>query len=193
MKKRTNKTRSKRVIYIMEGEIEMKFFEFLQQKDFIEPGLLQIHNLMQAKIKDGQNILKFNNVWKVYCILDTDCVDVNNLNTLIFNLKKLEQICRKNVFLLIQNKNFEQELSYILSCNNLCKLFKLKDKTRKDLKKHLAQNVDYSKLVTIINLARYCCRPDEFKIELKRHDQTRCENKIVCFENSCMKNVGKRI
>ena len=120
-----------KVLYIGEGEIEERFFGFLNQNDFIQPGRFRKFNLMQTKLLRSNDLLKsFRD--KVYCVLDTDCIETTNFDTLFHNVKMLRSICSGNVFLLIQNKNFEDELSYVLECKNLCEKFNLKHSTRKD-------------------------------------------------------------
>ena len=111
---------------------------------------------------------------KVYCVLD--------------NIKLLKRICPVNIFLLIQNKNFEDELSYVLECKNLCERLKLKHSTQSDLKRHLAsKSVKYDRIISRENLVRYCQRPQEFKAELKKQKQNSVEKRIALFESSCMK------
>ncbi len=117
-----------KVLYIGEGEIEERFFGFLNQNDFIQPGRFRKFNLMQTKLLRSNDLLKsFRD--KVYCVLDTDCIETTNFDTLFHNVKMLRSICSGNVFLLIQNKNFEDELSYVLECKNLCEKFNLKHST----------------------------------------------------------------
>lgn len=175
-----------RILYIAEGEIEERFFDFLKVSDFICSGRFRKFNLMQEKLSGASDILK-KLMDRVYCVLDTDCIEATNFDTLIQNIKLLKRICPVNIFLLIQNKNFEDELSYVLECKNLCERFKLKHSTQSDLKRHLAQSVSYSRIISKNNLERYCRRPKEFKDELKNRHHKSLERKIVLFESSCMK------
>ena len=175
-----------KVLYIGEGEIEERFFDFLNQNDFIQTGLFKRLNLMQKKLSGSNDLLK-KIMDKVYCVLDTDCIETTNFDTLLHNVKMLRSICPRNIFLLIQNKNFEDELSYVLECKNLCERFKLKHSTQSDLKRHLAQSVSYSRIISKKNLIRYCRRPEDFKTELKNQNKNSLERKIVLFESSCMK------
>ena len=175
-----------RILYIAEGEIEERFFDFLKVSDFICSGRFRKFNLMQERLSGASDILK-KIMDKVYCVLDTDCIEKTNLDTLIQNVKLLKRICPRNIFLLIQNKNFEDELSYVLECKNLCERFKLKHSTQSDLKRHLAQSVSYVGIISRENLVRYCRRPEEFKAELKNQKQKLDDKKIVLFESSCMK------
>ena len=69
----------------------------------------------------------------------------------------------------------------------MCERFKLKHSTQSDLKRHLAQSVSYSRIISKENLVRYCRRPEEFKDELKNRHHESLERKIVLFESSCMK------
>ena len=175
-----------KILYIGEGEIEERFFDFLKRNNFIQLSLFKKFNLMQEKLSDSNDLLKKIKD-KVYCVLDTDCIETTNFDTLLHNVKMLRSICPRNIFLLIQNKNFEDELLYVLDCKNLCDKFNLKHGTQKDLKKHLAQSVSYSRIISKKNLVRYCRRPEEFKEELKNRHYKSLERKIVLFESSCMK------
>ena len=175
-----------KVLYIGEGEIEERFFDFLNQNNFIQLGRFRKFNLMQEKLSGASDILK-KIMDKVYCVLDTDCIEKVNFDTLVYNIGLLKRICPRNIFLLIQNKNFEDELSYVLECKNLCEKFKMKHSTQSDLKRHLAQSVSYSRIISKNNLVRYCRRPEEFKDELKNQRQKLDDKKIVLFESSCMK------
>ncbi len=178
-----------KVLYIAEGKIEERFFDFLKRNDFIQSGRFREFNLMQDKLSGSNDLLK-KIMDKVYCVLDTDCIDKTNFDTLLHNLGMLKSICPRNIFLLIQNKNFEDELSYVLECKNLCDKFNLKYSSEKDLKKHLAQAVNYLGIISRKNLIRYCRRPDEFKDELKNQKQKLDDKKIVLFESSCMKRLA---
>ena len=175
-----------KVLYIGEGEIEERFFDFLNQNNFIQLGRFRKFNLMQEKLSGASDILK-KIMDKVYCVLDTDCIEKVNFDTLVYNIGLLKRICPRNIFLLIQNKNFEDELSYVLECKNLCEKFKMKHSTQSDLKRHLAQSVSCSRIISKNNLVRYCRRPEEFKDELKNQRQKLDDKKIVLFESSCMK------
>ena len=158
-----------KILYIAEGEIEERFIKFLTQNDFIQMGRFKKFNLMQNKLKDSDSLLT-NKIDKAFCILDTDVVSAENISNLIFNLKKLKGIYRDNIFTLIQYQNFEDEIKFILSCNNLSKLFNTPN-TTKDIKTFLAQSIHYEKYITKENILRYCTRPDSFKEELKKCNQ----------------------
>lgn len=175
-----------RILYIADGEIEERFFDFLKVNDFICSGRFRKFNLMREKLSGASDILK-KIMDKVYCVLDTDCIEKVNFDTLVYNIGLLKRICPRNILLLIQNKNFEDELSYVLECKNLCERFKLKHSTQSDLKRHLAQSVSYVGIISRENLVLYCRRPEEFKDELKNQKQKLDDKKIVLFESSCMK------
>jgi hypothetical protein len=136
-----------KILYIAEGEIEERFIKFLVQNDFIQCGVFLKFNLMQNRLKDSSNILRSKKD-KICCVLDTDLVQPANISNLIFNLKKLNVICKNNTFVLVQNKNFEDELKFLLNCNDLTKFFKLPYNTVKDLKEYLAQTVNYKKIIS---------------------------------------------
>ena len=175
------KKRQGNALYIGEGKIEKRFLEFLNQSDFIQLGRFKEYRLMQDKLSMSDSLLARKRS-KIFCILDTDCVEASNFSTLIHNVKMLKGICDGRVFLLIQNKNFEDELSYILDCKNLCEQFNLPHKTHKDLKTYLSQSVNYEKLISKHNLLRYCCRPDIFRVALENNNQKIDDASIILFE-----------
>ena len=80
-----------RILYIAEGEIEERFFDFLKVSDFICSGRFRKFNLMQEKLSGASDILK-KIMGKVYCVLDTDCIEATNFDTLIQNIKLLKRI-----------------------------------------------------------------------------------------------------
>ena len=155
-----------KILYIAEGEIEERFINFLKQNALIKSGQFKKFNLMQEKLKDNNSIL-MKKVATVYCILDTDITTPENISTLIFNLKKLAEVCLRRVFCLIQNKNFEDELKFILNCHDLGAFFKLPHNTTKDIKTYLAQTVNYRRHISRTNLTRYCSRSENFQTTIQ--------------------------
>lgn len=173
-----------KILYIAEGEIEERFITFLVQNDFIQCGRFLKFNLMQNRLKDSNNILRSKKD-KIYCFLDADLVSPDNISNLIFNSKKIMTICKNNVFFLIQNKNFEDELKFLLDCNDLGNFFKLPHNTTKDLKTYLAQTVNYKKIISKKNLIRYCSRYNFFKELLTAQGQNSPKINIIPISN-CM-------
>lgn len=169
-----------KILYIAEGEIEERFINFLKQADLIQTGRFKKFNLMQNQLKDSSNILA-QNVDAVYCILDTDLVAQDNLDNLVFNLKKLAGICPKSVFCLVQNQNFEDELKFLLDCGDLGKFFKLPYNTTKDLKTYLAQSINYEKFISKKNLIRYCNRFESFAEKVQAVNQIRIVSVEKCM------------
>ena len=167
-----------RILYVAEGEIEERFINFLKQHEFIPAGRFAKFNLMQDRLKDTSGILT-KKVSKIYCILDTDIVNEENISNLIFNVKKLTEICPHDIFNLVQNKNFEDELRYILDYHDLGKLFNLPHNTTKDLKKYLAQTIKYENYISDKNLIKYCSRSECFKEALKGIQQSIYKLKII--------------
>ena len=167
------------VFYIVEGEIEKRFIQALQQMSWIQIGRVLKFNLMQEILKDTNNILT-RKIHKIYCIIDTDCAETSNIEKLCFNLKKLRSICQNNIFCLVQNKSFEDELKYLLDCNDLAKVFKLKYNSLKDIKTYLSQTVKYEGYITKENLVRYCSRSEDFTLLLNH--QNKSQIKIITFE-----------
>ncbi len=151
-------------LYIVEGPIEKRFIDQLKQKNLFVLGRVQVFNLMQKKLRDRDSLLN-KRVDKVFCIIDTDCREEENLRTLLHNVKKLRSIGRE-IAVLVQKENFEGELGYVLQregVHSLCGLFHLHHESLSDLKTYLSQNVQYDGYVTKDNVRRYCVRPEEFK------------------------------
>lgn len=113
-----------RCLYVVEGDIEKRFIEQIKQADLIVPGRVQVFNLMQKEIREKDSILN-KKVSSVFCIIDTDRKEVDNLQKLTHNVKKLRQI-GADVVVLVQKENFEGELGYVLEeegIRSLCRLF----------------------------------------------------------------------
>jgi len=154
-----------KLLYIAEGEIEKRFIRFLIDKNFIRPGKFAKFNLLQDVLKDTSSILT-NKVDKIFCILDMDIATKDFLNNLVKNISKLKTISKSKICLLIQNKNFEDELRYILQCSDLGKYFGLKYNTVSDVKRFLADKVNYDKHISAEILKGYCNRSQNFQQEL---------------------------
>lgn len=156
-----------RYMYIVEGEIEERFMDGLKSPKLnkIIPGRIAVFNLMQQKIKPSSGLMTFR-YERVFCIIDTDVLTGCELDNLKSNLEMLSEISKKQIFLLVQNKNFEDELTFMASVNNLQTLLGLKHGSLKDIKNHLAQKVDYSKLRGKVDFNKYCTRWDRFKTVL---------------------------
>lgn len=68
-------------LYIVEGDIEKNFIENLKQYDSIKLGKCIVFNIMQNIIKLTNSIIhKTYN--EIFCIIDTDCKNKHNLETL---------------------------------------------------------------------------------------------------------------
>lgn len=150
------------VLYIAEGEIEEFFIDYLKEKSFILPGRFEKFNLMQNILKDTDRILT-NKVDKIFCILDTDNTGTIFLERLHKNVKKLGEISKRKIYLLVQKEKFEDELKFILDTNDLAVFFKLKNHSLADIKRHLAGNVNYDKCISKENLKIYCSRYQAFQ------------------------------
>lgn len=144
-------------MYIMEGEIEERFIKSLKAMGVIAPGRIEVFNLMQQRLKVTSGLLTM--IYdRVIGIIDTDIVNHCELENLVFNLKMLSEVSKKPIYLLVQNKNFEDELCFMASVNSLQMLLGLKCHTLKDIKKFLAQKVDYEKLSSRVVFDKYCTR-----------------------------------
>mgnify|MGYP006916080269 CR=1 FL=1 len=153
-----------KTLYIVEGEIEERFFSFLIQNDYIAPGRINVFNLMQNELH-YTNAIFTKRIGKIFAFLDTDRTGVNNLKVLENNVSMLKTVCPKHLFLLIQNQNFEDELRYMLSCKSLqalCNTLGIRHCTKKDMKTFLSQSVHYDQLISRKHLQRYCTRQECF-------------------------------
>lgn len=150
------------VLYIAEGEIEENFIKYLKEKSLILPGRFEKFNLMQNTLKDTNRILT-NKVDKIFCILDTDNTDTIFLERLQKNVKKLGEISKRKIYLLVQKEKFEDELKFILNTNDLAVFFNLKNHSLADIKRHLARNINYDKCISKENLRLYCSHYQAFQ------------------------------
>lgn len=174
-----------KVLYLAEGETEKYFLESLKEESLILPGKIFKFNLMQNVLKATDRILT-NRVDKVFCILDTDCVDIIFLENLRKNIKSLGEISKSKIRLLIQKENFEGELKFIFETNDLGKFFGLKNRTDADVKRHLAGEVNYSKYITKEKLRRYCSRYTLFQDFIREKNLKLAKSEFVSIE-ACMK------
>lgn len=145
-------------IYVVEGEIEQRFLGQLIHCDWVQPGVVRKFNLMQESMKSSNYILT-KRYDKIFCIIDTNCADKSNCEKLSSNVRLLKSIGK--VFVLVQHENFEDELQYMVN-EPLGRFFGLRHHSTADVKKHLAQSVDYSSFITKGHLLRYGTRSGDF-------------------------------
>ena len=148
-------------LYVAEGEIEKRFLTEIKQLEYFVPGKFMKCNLMQNKIKYSDSIMA-KKYARIICIIDTDCLKQSQLETLRYNLKMLSEVCR-NIEIMVQNKNFEDELCRLLEKKSLLKVFSKAFDGVKDLKHFLAQNVIYERYLSSKELENYCAKYHEFK------------------------------
>lgn len=154
-----------KILYVMEGEIEDRFILQMQRMKKLSLGRRIKFNLMQREIKHSDNIMtaKYD---KVACILDTDESGPHELNKLQHNVKMLKQIAKSGILIMAQRYNFEDELKRMSGNNRLNEILNLKKSGLKDVKKFLAQDVDYSALRNV-DFLKYISRTNDFYEELK--------------------------
>lgn len=169
--------------YIAEGETEATFIEQMQLMNNIPAGRKYKFNLMQAKLKQTNDILT-KKCDRIYCVIDTDVAENINLINLQYNLKAISKIC-KSIIVLAQWHNFEDELRYMANKSNLSVVFVQKFQGNADLKKYLHQTVDYSKYQQSLLFTRYCNRSNKL-IEIATQNGISFSKKIR-FENSFIK------
>lgn len=149
----------------MEGEIEDRFILQMQRMKKLSLGKRIKFNLMQREIKQSDNIMTAQ-YDKVACILDTDESGPHELAKLQHNVKMLKQIAKSGILIMAQKYNFEDELKRMFGSNKLNELLNLKKSGLKDVKKFLAQDVDYSALRNV-DFLKYISRTNDFYEELK--------------------------
>lgn len=154
-----------KILYVMEGEIEDRFILQMQRMKKLSLGRRIKFNLMQREIKHSDNIMtaKYD---KVACILDTDESGPHELNKLQHNVKMLKQIAKSGILIMAQRYNFEDEFKRMSGNNRLNEKLNLKKSGLKDVKKFLAQDVDYSALRNV-DFLKYISRTNDFYEELK--------------------------
>lgn len=149
----------------MEGEIEDRFILQMQRMGKLSLGKRIKFNLMQREIKQSDNIMTAQ-YDKVVCILDTDESGPHELAKLQHNIKMLKQIAKSGILIMAQRYNFEDELKRMSGNNRLNEILNLKKSGLKDVKKFLAQGVDYSALRNA-DFSKYISRTNDFYEELK--------------------------
>ena len=154
-----------KILYVMEGEIEDRFILQMQRTGKLSLGKRIKFNLMQREIKQSDNIMTAQ-YDKVACILDTDESGPHELAKLQHNIKMLKQIAKSGILIMAQRYNFEDELKRMSGNNRLNEILNLKKSGLKDVKKFLAQDVDYSALRNA-DFSKYISRTNDFYEELK--------------------------
>lgn len=158
-------------LYVAEGEIEKRFLTEIKQLEYFVPGKFMKYNLMHNRIKYSDSIMakKYS---RIICVIDTDCLDPIQLKTLEHNLRMLSEVCR-NIEVMVQNKNFEDELCRLLGKKSLLKVFSKTFDGVKDLKRFLAQNVIYKEYLSTEKLEAYCGKYHEFRdLWIKQHKRS---------------------
>ena len=148
-------------LYVAEGEIEKRFLTELKQLECIIPGKFCKFNLMQKRVKNSDNIMA-KHYSRIICIIDTDCAETVQLDNLKYNLNALTSICEK-LDVMVQNKNFEDELKRLMNTNNLLTAFNQKFEGIKDLKKFLSQKINYNNYLGVDRLFLYCQKYQGFE------------------------------
>ena len=132
-------------LYVAEGEIEKRFLNELKQLEYFVPGKFSKFNLMQKRIKVTDNIMS-KHYSRIICIIDTDCEELPQLENLKYNLQELITVCGR-LEVMVQNKNFEDELIRLMDTDNLLIAFNQKFAGIKELKKFLSQKVIYKNYI----------------------------------------------
>ena len=148
-------------LYVAEGEIEKRFLNELKQLEYFVPGKFSKFNLMQKRIKVTDNIMS-KHYSRIICIIDTDCEELPQLENLKYNLQELITVCGR-LEVMVQNKNFEDELIRLMDTDNLLIAFNQKFAGIKELKKFLSQKVIYKNYIDLNRLPEYCKNYHTFK------------------------------
>jgi len=108
---------SKQVIYFYEGETELKLLKILKNTSRIKPGKLKKFSLWKGCFRKIQRTV--NKTDELFFVVDTD--DIKSITIFKENIRLLRPF---NICLIVQCKNFEDELSYACEKSNAQQLFK---------------------------------------------------------------------
>lgn len=106
--------KSKRVLYLVEGETEKVFLTALMLDQKLEHGRVQIFNCWDRKVTSILRSFPRAGFDKIYILFDTDVIQ--RVDNFIHSVKEIRKVS-KRVFLLQQTRHFEDELVY--SCSQL--------------------------------------------------------------------------
>lgn len=109
-------------LIIVEGETEEKFFKIYKHLLNKQSLIKRCNLFLNTKKNNAIFGEKYDNV---YIILDADIFNSANWSIFRENYKKVVTTKNSNKFVFIQNKNFEDELSYALGIKNKNNLYKL--------------------------------------------------------------------
>ncbi|WP_196600493.1 hypothetical protein [Pectinatus frisingensis] len=173
-------------LYIAEGETEKNFITQLKQKQIVLPGQFKKYNLMRKKLKETDDILTKKRD-KIFGIVDTDCDNINCacFKNFEYNIKKLKKIGK--IFILVQDKEFEDELKRIFNDSKLSQIFNAKYSNKSDIKKHLCKPDIYENLLlrnqlTSDMLNKYCSHSCHFINTLKTNNITSLSKHVKDFK-----------
>jgi len=151
-------------LYIVEGETEENFIIQLKSRQIIKQGKCKVFNIQEQLFTPRNSIV--TTLWdEIVIIIDTDVDDKQHFDYFKKNLSIIKMYnlgCR--IVVLIQNKNFEDELRYIHDIKSLKQLYK--QKSEKSVKSHLT--VEEHRNVDKLKLKRYCCRWESYQ---SRHEE----------------------
>jgi hypothetical protein len=167
-----------RILYVVEGEIEKRFINQLTRQDLIKPGRVKKFNLMQKELKNSNDILT-NKYDYTICVIDSDCTEKCHCTFLRENIKQLKTV--GNVLVMVQNKNFEDELEYILQ-KPLEECFNLRYSSPSDIKKFLAQKIEYKNYLNKKHVQRYCMRNQDFVQIYESYGYKLFKNRLITAE-----------
>ena len=119
--------------YYVEGENEKKLVEVLSKEyKYIKAGKVEVFNVVEKSIKNTR-IRNFKENHVIILVFDTD---TNNTKTLEANIEYLKRLVKskkiKDVILIPQVHNIEDELVRSCNINNIKEL--LKSKSKKEFK-----------------------------------------------------------
>lgn len=112
-----------RHVYYYEGETERKLISTLKNDGDILHGKLQKFNFWQTEAT--KIVRKISGSSVLYIIFDTDTINVKSTEKFILNMKLLVGEKKvKEIYLIAQHQNLEDELRFSCTKNNLVQLFK---------------------------------------------------------------------
>lgn len=151
-------------LYIVEGQTEENFIARLKSREIIKQGKCKVLNVQEELLSVRDNVV--TTLWdEIVIIIDTDLDDSQHFEYFKKNLATIRSFnvgCK--IFVLVQNKNFEDELRFVHNAKSLKQLYG--QKSEKSVKPHLT--VEEHRNVDKFMLKRYCCRGEYY---LSRHKE----------------------
>ncbi|SKC57236.1 hypothetical protein SAMN02745115_01549 [[Eubacterium] yurii] len=165
--------KSDKIIYLVEGECEKILIQAIKN-EYIASGLIYIFNPLQEKVTKARLRL-YPPKTCIVLVFDTDVYTEDKIDRLKINiniLKKSKNI--KDIVLIPQVKNFEEEILYSTTVGNIKKLFD--SKTKSEFKDYFIKND-----------RKVLSKLEKYKFDICKFWSRKAENKYKIFDNSSNK------